>query len=44
MATSGNFAPTVCALRETLGENLLFDKPSEQQSGVDAAVNVPVVN
>ena len=42
----GQFAPTVCALRETLGEDLLFDKPSElraKQALVDAA-QVPVVN
>src|SRR5262249_1347351 len=42
----GQFAPTVCALRETLGEDLVFDKPSElraKQTVVDV-VQVAVVN
>jgi hypothetical protein len=42
----GQFAPTVCALRETLGEDLLFDKPSELRAKqtVNGAASVPVVN
>jgi len=42
----GQFSPTAYALREVLGEDLLYDKPSElrakQNSGAEAAV--PVVN
>jgi hypothetical protein len=44
----GQFSPTAYALREVLGEDQFYDKPSElrakQNSGADAAVNVPVVN
>jgi hypothetical protein len=42
----GQFSPTAYALREVLGEDLLYDKPSEirAKQTVDAAVNVPVVN
>ena len=43
----GQFGPTIYALRETLGEDQVFDKPSElrsKQTGVDAAANVPVVH
>jgi hypothetical protein len=42
----GQFGPTICALREILGEDQVFDKPSELRAKqiVDAAMNVPVVN
>jgi hypothetical protein len=42
----GQFGPTIYALREILGEDQVFDKPSELRAKqtVDAAVNVPVVN
>lgn len=43
----GQFSPTVFALREALGEDAVFDEPSElraKSAGVDAAANVPVVN
>ena len=42
----GQFAPTIFALREVLGEDQVFDKPSELRAKqtVDAAANVPVVN
>jgi len=42
----GQFGPTICALREILGEDQVFDKPSELRAKqiVAAAVNVPVVN
>jgi hypothetical protein len=42
----GQFAPTIFALREVLGEDQVFDKPSELQAKqtTDVAVNVPVVN
>ena len=40
------FAPTVFALREVLGEDHVFDKPSELRAKqtVDAVANVPVVH
>ena len=42
----GQFGPTIYALREILGEDQVFDKPSELRAKqiVAAAVNVPVVN
>ena len=42
----GQFGPTIYALREILGEDQVFDKPSELRAKqiVDAAMNVPVVN
>ena len=42
----GQFAPTIFALREVLGEDQVFDKPSELRAkqALDAAANVPVVN
>ena len=42
----GQFAPTIFALREVLGEDQVFDKPSELRAkqSVDAAANVPVVH
>jgi len=42
----GQFGPTIHALREILGEDQVFDKPSELRAKqiVAAAVNVPVVN
>jgi len=43
----GQFAPTIFGLREILGEDLVFDKPSELRAkqSVDAAANVvPVVH
>jgi hypothetical protein len=43
----GQFGPTICALREILGEEQVFDKPSEiraKQTFADAAATVPVVN
>jgi len=42
----GQFAPTVFALREALGEDQMFDRPSELRAkqSVDTALNVPVVN
>jgi len=43
----GQFAPTIYALRETLGEDQVFDKPSElraKQTAKDAAATAPVVH
>jgi hypothetical protein len=42
----GQFAPTIFALREVLGEDQVFDKPSEllAKQTEQAAANVPVVN
>jgi hypothetical protein len=42
----GQFCPTVFALREVLGEDELYDKPSELRAkqSVDGAANIPVVN
>jgi hypothetical protein len=43
----GQFAPTIFALREVLGEDQVFDRPSEiraKQTFADAAANVAVVN
>jgi hypothetical protein len=42
----GQFAPTVCALRETFGEDHMFDRPSELRAKqtVNGAANIPVVN
>jgi hypothetical protein len=42
----GQFAPTIFALREVLGDDQVFDKPSELRAkqSVDAAAVVPVVH
>lgn len=44
----GQFSPTAYALREVLGEDQFYDKPSElrakQNSSADAALSVQVVN
>lgn len=42
----GQFSPTTYALREVLGEDELYNKPSELRAkqSVDGAADIPVVN